>query len=185
LITQAEVRALALAQLDIQPASVVWDIGAGSGSVAIEAAQFAEHGVVYAIEQDAADYHLILANVETFRVKNVKAIHGTAPAVLQGLPRPDSIFVGATGKETVGLLEDAYAALRPGGRMIVNVASLEALTAAYDTLRKLARQVEATLVQIARGVPQLDSLRFEALNPTLLLRIVKAGGEGRPGVHEA
>src|SRR3954454_20339989 len=81
LITQAEVRALALAQLAIQPGSVVWDIGAGSGSVAIEAAQLSEPGMVYAIEQDAADYHLIIANAETFGVKNLKAIHGIAPAV--------------------------------------------------------------------------------------------------------
>ena len=62
LITQSEVRSLALAQLAIQPGSVVWDIGAGSGSVALEAAQLSDPGKVYAIEQDAADYHLILAN---------------------------------------------------------------------------------------------------------------------------
>src|SRR5213079_2980918 len=61
LITGAEVRAIALAQLDVQPGSVVWDIGAGSGSVAIEAAQLASGGMVYAIEQDVADYHLIVA----------------------------------------------------------------------------------------------------------------------------
>src|SRR5205085_11909742 len=64
LITQAEVRALALAQLAIRPGDVVWDIGAGSGSVAIEAAQLSAPGTVFAIEQDAADYHLILANAE-------------------------------------------------------------------------------------------------------------------------
>src|SRR5208283_5325768 len=59
LVTQAEVRSIALAQLDIQPGCVVWDVGAGSGSVAIEAAQLAQPGKVFAIEQDAADYHLI------------------------------------------------------------------------------------------------------------------------------
>src|SRR5205085_9864782 len=62
LITQAEVRAIALAQLDLQPASVMWDVGAGSGSVALEAAQLVDPGRVYAIEQDSADYHLIVAN---------------------------------------------------------------------------------------------------------------------------
>src|SRR6266702_4386880 len=92
LITQAEVRAISLAQLDIQPGSVVWDIGAGSGSVAIEAAQLAFPGMVYAIEQDAADYHLILTNAQTFGVRNLKAIHGTAPAAFAGLPAPDALF---------------------------------------------------------------------------------------------
>src|SRR5947209_10866419 len=97
LITQAEVRAIALAQLAIRPGDVVWDIGAGSGSVAIEAARLSEPGMVYAVEEDAADYHLILANAQTLGVRNVKAVHGTAPAVLGGLPPPDAVFVGGTG----------------------------------------------------------------------------------------
>src|SRR5947209_11568798 len=105
LITQAEVRAIALAQLAIAPGTVVWDIGAGSGSVAIEAARLSEPGMVYAIEQDAADYHLILANAETFGVKNLKAIHGTAPGVFTGLPHPDAIFVGGEGREASSVLE--------------------------------------------------------------------------------
>src|SRR4030095_5261264 len=88
LITQAEVRAIALAELDVQPASVVWDIGAGSGAVAIEAAQLAHLGMVYAIEQDVADYHLIVANSQTFGVHNLTAIHGLGPAVLAGLAGP-------------------------------------------------------------------------------------------------
>src|SRR5262249_12073561 len=111
LVTQAEVRAIALAQLSVQPGSIVWDVGAGSGSVAIEAAQLADPGMVYAIEQDAADYHLILANADTFGVRNLKAIHGTAPAVFDGLPGPDAIFVGGTGREVSRLLEAAFTAL--------------------------------------------------------------------------
>jgi precorrin-6Y C5,15-methyltransferase (decarboxylating) len=174
LITQVEVRAIALAELDIQPASVVWDIGAGSGSVAIEAAQLAEPGMVFAIEQDAADYHLILANAQTFGVRNLKAVHGTAPAVFTGLPTPDAIFVGGTGKEVSRLLEAAYLALRPGGRLAVNVATLESLTATYATLKRLAGDVRALLVSLSRGVDQLESLRFEAVNPTFLLSVTKA-----------
>jgi precorrin-6Y C5,15-methyltransferase (decarboxylating) len=173
LITQAEVRAITLAQLDIQPAGVVWDIGAGSGSVAIEAAQLAAPGIVYAIEQDAADYHLILANAQTFGVSNLKAVHGTAPAVFEGLPPPDAIFVGGTGHEVARLLESAYAALRPGGRMAVNVATLESLAATYAALKTLAGSVQVLLVNIARGVEQLETLRFEAANPTFLLGVTK------------
>jgi len=175
LVTQAEVRAIALAELDIQPATVVWDIGAGSGSVAIEAAQLAEPGMVYAIEQDAADYHLILANAQTFGVTNLKAVHGTAPTVFAGLPTPDAIFVGGTGKEVARLLEAAYAALRPGGRMAVNVATLESLSATYATLKRLAGGVRALLVNLSRGVDQLETLRFEAANPTFLLSVTKPG----------
>ena len=173
LITQAEVRALALAQLDLQPTSVIWDIGAGSGAVAIEAAQIAERGTVYAIEQEAADYHLILANIETFGVTNVRAVHGTAPAVFADLPQPDAIFVGGTGHEVARLLEAAFGALAPGGKLVVNVAALDTLHAAYDALKAMAGNVDATLVQIARGVNQLDTLRFEAVNPSFLLGVTK------------
>jgi precorrin-6Y C5,15-methyltransferase (decarboxylating) len=173
LITQAEVRALALAQMDVQPGSVVWDIGAGSGSMAIEAARLAEPGRVYAIEQDAADYHLILANAETFGVGNLQAIHGTAPAVFAGLPAPDAVFVGGSGREVGHLLGAAYQALRPGGRLVVNVATLEALGATYAALKEQAGRVEALLVSTARGTEQLETLRFEAVNPTFLLWVSK------------
>jgi precorrin-6B C5,15-methyltransferase / cobalt-precorrin-6B C5,C15-methyltransferase len=174
LVTQAEVRALALAQLDVQPGSIVWDIGAGSGSVAIEAAQLAQGGTIYAIEQDVADYHLIVANAQTFGVRNLKAVHGVAPAVFAGLPAPDAIFVGGAGKEVARLLEDAFAALRPGGRMVVNVATLEALNTTYAALKQIASPVQALLINLARGTDQLETLRFEALNPTFLLSVVKA-----------
>jgi precorrin-6Y C5,15-methyltransferase (decarboxylating) len=175
LITQAEVRAIALSQLAIAPGSVVWDIGAGSGSVAIEAAQLSDPGTVYAIEQDAADYHLILANADTFGVTNLKAIHGTAPAVFAELPAPDAVFVGGTGKEVARLLEAAFSVLRPGGRMVVNVASLESLSATYAALKALAITVEVLLVNLARGVEQLETLRFDAVNPTFLLAVAKPG----------
>jgi precorrin-6Y C5,15-methyltransferase (decarboxylating) len=185
LITQAEVRAIALAQLNIQPAAVVWDIGAGSGSVAIEAAQLSDPGPVYAIEQDAADYHLILANAETFGVRNLKAVHGTAPAVFAGLPAPDAVFVGGTGHEVGRLLEAAWTALRPGGHLVVNVATLETLGAVYSTLKRLAGGVQVSLVNVARGVEQLETLRFEAVNPTFLLGVVKPEHErGRPEERE-
>ena len=173
LITQAEVRAIALAQLDVQPASVVWDIGAGSGSVSIEAAQLAHLGMVYAIEQDVADYHLIVANAQTFGLRNLTAIHGLAPAVFDGLPAPDCIFVGGLGKEVARLLEAAHAALRPGGRLAVHVASLDNLSAVYAALKSLAPHVSALLVNLARGNEQLETLRFEALNPTFLLGVAK------------
>jgi precorrin-6Y C5,15-methyltransferase (decarboxylating) len=173
LITQAEVRAIALAQLDIQPANIVWDIGAGSGAVAIEAAQLSFPGMVYAIEQDVADYHLIVANAQSFGVRNLTAIHGTAPAIFHGLPAPDAIFVGGTGKEVSRLLEGAYSALRPRGNMVVNVATLESLSAAYTTLHNLARSVETLLVNVARSHEQFETMRFEAVNPTFLLWVRK------------
>ncbi len=173
LITQSEVRAIALSRLSIEAGDVVWDIGAGSGSVAIEAARLSEPGMVFAIEQDAADYHLILANAETMGVRNLKAVHGTAPGVLTGLPAPDAVFVGAVGREVGRVLEPAWQALRVGGQLVANIGSLESLTATYAELKRLAGSVEVLLVHLSRGVEQLEALRFEAVNPTFVLHVGK------------
>jgi precorrin-6Y C5,15-methyltransferase (decarboxylating) len=177
LITQAEVRAVALAQLAIQPGGVVWDVGAGSGSVAVEAALLSDPGAVYAIEQDAADYHLILANAEAFGVRNLKAVLGAAPAAFAGLPAPDAVFVGGLGREVGRLLEAAWQALRPGGRLAVNVATLESLNASYTALKSLTPGVQVLMLNVARGAEQLETLRFEAVNPSFLV----TAGKGEVG----
>jgi precorrin-6Y C5,15-methyltransferase (decarboxylating) len=174
LITQAEVRSIALAQMDIRPGSVVWDIGAGSGSVAIEAAQLAGQGTVCAIEKDAADFQLIQSNAERFGVRNLRAIHGRAPEVLADLPAPDAIFIGATGRELGPLLDVAYQRLRRGGRIVVNVATLETLHQIYSTFRAFEGEPSVWMIQVSRGTHQLGSVRFDALNPTFLLAISKS-----------
>jgi precorrin-6Y C5,15-methyltransferase (decarboxylating) len=175
LITQAEVRGIALAQLDIRSSSVVWDIGAGSGSVAIEAAQLANQGNVYAIEPEPADVALIQANAETFGVPNVHVVLGRAPEILAALPEPDAIFVGGTGRQVDLVLSTAYSRLCQGGSMAVNVATIESLATAYHTLKSLAREVRVWSVSIARGIEQMDRLRFEAIAPTFLLAVTKVG----------
>ena len=106
-------------------------------------------------------------------MRNLKAVHGTAPAVFAGLPAPDAIFVGGIGHEVGRLLEAAWKALRPGGRMVVNVATLESLSATYAVLKSLTGPVEVLLVNVARGAEQLETLRFEAVNPTFLLTVGK------------
>lgn len=173
LVTQAEIRAIALAQLDVRPTSVVWDIGAGSGSVAIEAAQLAHQGQVFAIEPEPGDVTLIQANAEAFGVPNIRPIAGRAPDALAALPDPDAVFIGGTGRQVVLVLSAAYARLVPGGRMAVNVATVGGLATAYETLKKLAGSVQLWNVAIARGIEQLDQVRFEAINPTYLLAVTK------------
>jgi len=173
LITQAEVRAIALAQLDIRATSIVWDIGAGSGSVAIEAAQLAHQGMVYAIEPEPSDIALIQANAEVFGVPNVRPVLGRAPEVLATLPEPEAIFVGGTGRQVDLVLNTAYARLCRGGSMAVNVATIEGLATAYHTLKALAGAARVWNVSIARGIEQMDRLRFESIAPTFLLAVTK------------
>ena len=173
LITQAEVRSIALAQLDIRPTSVVWDVGAGSGAVAIEAAQLANQGVVYAIEPEPNDLALIQANAEAFGVPNIRPIAGRAPEALADLPEPDAIFVGGTGRQVGPVLTAAFDRLGAGGRLAVNVAAIDSLAAAHQTLKGLAGEVAVWNVSIARGIEQMDRVRFEAVHPTFLLAVTK------------
>jgi precorrin-6Y C5,15-methyltransferase (decarboxylating) len=173
LLTPAEVRAVALAEMDLGPTSVVWDIGAGSGSVSIEAAQIAAGGQVFAIEMDAEDQALIQANAERFGTRNVTAIHGRAPEAWAQLPNPDAIFVGGSGREVGRLVELAYERLAEGGRLVANVGSIENLSAVHALLHQRAGDVKLWLLNVARGTYQLERVRFEALNPTFLLAVVK------------
>jgi precorrin-6Y C5,15-methyltransferase (decarboxylating) len=175
LITQAEVRSIALAQLDIRPTSVVWDIGAGSGSVAIEAAQLAHEGQVFAVEPEAGDLTLIQSNAEAFGVPNVRPIAGRAPEVLASLPNPDAIFIGGTGRQAGAVLTAAFERLVPGGRIAVNVVTVDGLATAHQTLKSLAGEVAVWTINISRGIDQMDRVRFQAVNPTFLLAATKTG----------
>ena len=103
----------------------------------------------------------------------MKPVSGTAPEVFGSLPVPDAIFVGGNGGEVARLLEAAYATLRPGGRLVTNVGTVEMLTATYAVMKRLGGGVEVLLINLSRGVEQLESLRFEAVNPTFLLRVQK------------
>lgn len=173
LLTPAEVRSIALAQMDIAPSSIVWDIGAGSGSVSIEAAQMASDGQVYAIEMDAEDHGLIKQNAETFNVANVNAVLGRAPEIFEGLADPDAVFVAGAGREVTRISQDAYARLRPRGRLVVNTTSVDHLMELRETLRSTAADARVWMINLARGTDQLDRLSFEPLKPSFLLAVTK------------
>ena len=96
---------MALAQMDLGPASIVWDIGAGSGSVSIEAAQIARRGTVYAVEMDPDDHQLISANAERFGIKNLVPVLGRRRMPGARCPIPISIFVGGSGREINRLVD--------------------------------------------------------------------------------
>ena len=173
LLTPAEIRAMALAEMDVGPASVVWDIGAGSGSVAVEAAQIASGGTVYAIEMDPDDHQLIIANAQRFGVGNLVPVLGRAPEAWADLPDPDSIFVDGSGRGICRLLDASYQRLRKGGRLVATMGSIDNLVESHHALNAHAPDVKVWMVNVARGNYQLESIRFESLNPTFLMAVVK------------
>ncbi len=173
LLTPSEIRSMALAEMQLQPSAVVWDIGAGSGSVAIEAAQIVRDGNVFAIEMDPDDYQLILANAARFGVANVRAILGHAPDAWKDLPDPDAVFVGGSGRTVCGITCDAYDRLKPGGRIVVSVGSIDNIAALHEELHKRSGDVQVWMINLARGTYQLERVRFEALNPSFLVAATK------------
>lgn len=175
LLTPAEIRSIALAELDLGPASVVWDIGAGSGSVAIEAAQIASGGTVYAIEMDPEDHQLILANAQRFQVQNLTAVLGPAPEAWRELPDPDCVFVGGSGRGISRLVESAYQRLRVGGRLVATMGSIDNLAEVHRVLRDCCPDVKVWMLHFARGNYQMDRIRFQSLNPSFLVSVVKPG----------
>lgn len=165
LLTRREVRLLCLAELALQPGEVFWDLGAGSGSVSIEAARWQPGATVFAVERRAAMCEHIAENLRRFPAPNVRVVTGEAPEVCCDLPSPDAVFVGGSGGYLTGMLALARQRLRPGGRIAVTLVTLENLYTARNCLPD-ARLVQ---IQVSVGKPVLGMLRLEAQNPIFLL----------------
>ncbi len=163
-ITKREVRLLSLAELALGPGETLWDIGAGSGSVAIEAARARPSAAVYAVERRAVFVAHIRENLRRAPAPNVAVAQGDAPEACADWPDPDAVFVGGSGGRLAAIVAAACARLRPGGRLVLNLVALEHLL----ELRALLPDARVTQVQIGRGVPIQDMLRFEALNPVFV-----------------
>ena len=174
LLTPSEVRSLALAELGLQTTSMMWDVGAGSGSVGLEAARIARDGVVYAIEMDPDDHSLIRENAARFGVTNLHPVLGRAPEAWLSLPDPDAIYVGGSGRDVAMLVEQAWERLKSGGRLVTACNSIENLAAVHALLRARSGDAAYWMVNIARGIEQLDRIRFEAINPMFLIAATKS-----------
>lgn len=173
LITKREVRLLSLAALALRHDSVVWDVGAGSGSVAIEAARIATEGHVFAIEIDPEGVAICEDNARTHGTDNVQVIAGRAPEALAGLPRPDAVFVGGSKGSMTAIVDAALDALAVGGRLVVNAITLENAGEVYQAMRARALVPEVTLLQVSRSEPLAHYQRFEALNPIQIFAVTK------------
>ncbi|GAA1820675.1 precorrin-6y C5,15-methyltransferase (decarboxylating) subunit CbiE [Actinomadura chokoriensis] len=133
-ITKSEVRAVTLSRLGPLPGELLWDVGAGSGSIAIEWARAHPSCAAVAVESRPDRAERIGRNAKALGVPGVRVVTGRAPGALDGLPRPDAVFVGG-GLTVPGLLERCWDALRPGGRLAANAVTLES-EAAVAGLRR-------------------------------------------------
>ncbi|MDR6224144.1 precorrin-6y C5,15-methyltransferase (decarboxylating) subunit CbiE [Desmospora profundinema] len=168
LITKKEVRVISLSEMKLAPTSVVWDIGAGSGSVSVEAAKLAPFGQVFAVEKNEADLENIEANRIKFRT-DFTVLHAKAPEGLEDWPDPDAVFIGGSGGELGDLIRLCAKQLRPAGRIVVNAATLETLTRTLDFFREEGLVFRITMLQAARSKPILSMTRLEGLNPVYII----------------
>jgi len=169
MITKQAIRVQILAALQIQPGQIIWDIGAGTGSVAIEIARLCPTGQVFAIEKTSAGQLLIQQNKERFQVKNVTIIPESAPDHLEKLPPPDRIFIGGSGGNLIPILDHCELILKPQGKIVMAIASLEHLSLAMGWFRGKNWACCVQHLQISQSVNFAELTRFSPLNPIYLL----------------
>lgn len=177
-MTKQEVRAVALAKLRLTATDTVWDVGAGTGSVSIEAALIARAGSVWAVERNATGVRLIRENADAFGCGNVHAVPGVAPDALAKLPVPDAVFVGGSAGELPFIVE---AALEKNSqvRLCVPCVTVETLTEACALLSgSRFKGFEACQVSAARAEAVGSHHLMKAQNPVFLVSARGAGGEG-------
>ena len=173
-MTKQEVRMLVMAKAQVQPDDVVVDIGAGTGSLSIEAALQSRTGTVWAIEREAEGIALIAANAAKFDVQNVRPVLGTAPQALNGIDGADVILIGGSGGQLVEILAETDRLLRAGGRMVITAVTVETLSKALAIMQdKPDFAVEAFGVQVTRIRKVSNSNMLQALNPIYIITCTK------------
>lgn len=173
LITKEEVRAITLAKLKLRHDMCLWDIGAGSGSICVEADHLLPNGRIFAIERNAEYRQFIKDNLQRFNTRNVILIEGDAPDCLEDLPDPDRVFIGGSGGRLWDILDAVDQRIAGGGRIVLNAMTLDTLTAANEYFGNAGYLVEVVTVNIARTRPHSDYKLFEAFDPVYILTAVK------------
>jgi precorrin-6Y C5,15-methyltransferase (decarboxylating) len=177
MITKEEVRVITLAKLRLERKGVVWDIGSGSGSIAVEAARFASRGTVYAVEKDKNRVKDIEENIRRFNVTNLMIIPGTAPGCLKvgGLPAPDRVFIGGGGGGgggrggLSGILNYVSRRVKKGGIMVINAVTIDTLSSAAAFFKRRGWCCEVVEVSLSRTKPVGGLDLLSAGNPVFII----------------
>ncbi|HTG82370.1 MAG TPA: precorrin-6y C5,15-methyltransferase (decarboxylating) subunit CbiE [Geobacteraceae bacterium] len=169
LITKQEVRAVTLAKLQLQDDLVMWDIGAGSASVSVEAENLMPNGKVFALEKNPQYLAFIRDNLKKFHCRNIILVEAYAPEGLDDLPDPDRVFIGGSGGMLEEIIEAVDRRLKPDGRIVLNAVTLDTLTKAVEFLEDHGYTVEVCCVNIAKTRGLTEYKMFEAHNPVYII----------------
>ncbi len=179
LMTKREVRIQLLSDLELPAAGVLWDVGAGVGSAGLEALRLRPGLALWALEARGGSAALITANAERLGVRPAGIQEGRAPEALAQLPDPDRVLIGGGGRERAVVLAAVLQRLRPGGVVVIPLATLEALAELRPLLEQAGCRVAVAQHQAWRGAPLADGTRLAPLNPVLVLKgVLPAAGLG-------
>ena len=173
LITKREIRVAGLSALEIEPHHTLWDLGAGCGSVAIEASLLAYEGIVLAVEKAPERIQLIRQNISRMGAYGVEVIHGEMPECLESLPDPHRVFIGGGMGKDNSVLEAATERLMPGGKLVLHLVLMGSLARARDYLKDLKWPFSITQLQVSRSKDLAGDHRLEALNPVFIISAKK------------
>ena len=173
MITKRDIRLLTLGYLALRPGEVFWDVGAGSGSVALEAARLSPDLRIFAIEKDDSAVAHIAQNTKALATPHVQPVHGEAPDAFAALPDPDAVFIGGSGGRLADIVSAVQARLRPGGRVVMNCITLENFTSGWTLLQQEQWQVDATSAQLSHSQPLGSMHRFVSDSPIFIIQATK------------
>ncbi|WP_288909503.1 precorrin-6Y C5,15-methyltransferase (decarboxylating) subunit CbiT [uncultured Megamonas sp.] len=174
-MTKEEIRILTMCKAKIRPDNIIWDIGAGTGSLSIEAALLAPQGEVYAIEKKDLAVDLLHQNIAKFKLEDkVKVIATEAPKGLDELPNCDVVFIGGSGKHMFEILDIIDSKLNEGGRIIVNAVTIQTISEITTYMKQKENYTyESIQVQVNR-LRQIGSYdMFNAQNPVYIVTCKK------------
>ena len=169
LITKSEIRAISLAKMQLMAGQVLWDLGAGSGSVSIEASVLVRDGKVIAVEKNEKRINQIKSNINQFEITNVDVVQAVLPDGLGDLPPPDRIFIGGGGKDLKEIIKAAGSYLRANGIVVINTVLMPNVFAATETLEALGFKTSMVQVQVNHSRKMPWTARLEAQNPVWII----------------
>ncbi len=172
LITKRDIRVVTLSYLELAKDSTLWDIGAGSGSVSIEASFFADFGKIYAIEKSSARVSQIEQNIKKFNRHNVFPILGSAPDIFPTLPKPDRVFIGGNSGGVVEIVDKVLNFIKDNGIIVINLVSINKLSEIFEFCKNRSLKFTSTSIQIGNlNIIGEESFYFSANNQVYIVKI--------------
>ena len=174
-ITKEEVRVVQISKARLKPGMIVYDIGCGSGSISVEAAQQVEEsGHVHAVDYDAKAVELTKKNLEKFNLANVSVILGNAKEKISELPNADAVFIGGTGTDTNEIMHICQDKLKSGGRIVIGMILIETIFSILSSIKELDfDSIDITQVTIAKSRRTTTGTMMLARNPVTILSATK------------